>query len=64
MPSAAPACATASQEIALPRTSTSAHTLNVYGGYRLKPTVNLSVKLSYGSGFTIPGYLQKTGAVY
>ena len=34
------------------------HTVNVYGGYRLKPTVNLSVKSSYGSGFPIPGYLQ------
>ena len=40
------------------------HTLNVYGGYRLKPTVNLSVKASYGSGFPIPGYLQQTGAFY
>jgi hypothetical protein len=40
------------------------HTLNVYGGYRLKPTVNLSMKVSYGSGFPIPGYLQKAGATY
>jgi hypothetical protein len=40
------------------------HTLNVYGGYRLKPTVNLSAKVSYGSGFPIPGYLQQVGALY
>jgi hypothetical protein len=40
------------------------HTLNVYGGYRLKPTVNLSVKSSYGSGFPIPGYLRQSGANY
>jgi hypothetical protein len=37
------------------------HTLNVYGGVRLRPTVNLSGKFSYGSGFPIPGYLQKVG---
>ena len=40
------------------------HTLNVYGGYRLKPTVNLSMKVSYGSGFPIPGYLRQAGARY
>jgi TonB dependent receptor-like, beta-barrel/Carboxypeptidase regulatory-like domain len=40
------------------------HTFNAYGGYRLKPTVNLSLKFSYGSGFPIPGYLQQTGALY
>jgi hypothetical protein len=40
------------------------HTFNAYGGYRLKPTVNLSMKFSYGSGFPIPGYLQQTGGLY
>jgi TonB dependent receptor len=40
------------------------HTLNVYGGYRLKPTVNLSAKVGYGSGFPIPGYLQRVGTLY
>ena len=40
------------------------HTLNVYGGYRLKPTVNLSLKTSFGSGFPIPGYLTQTGGLY
>jgi hypothetical protein len=40
------------------------HTVNVYGGYRLRPSVNLSMKWSYGSGFPIPGYLQQTGTLY
>jgi len=33
-------------------------------GYRLKPTVNLSVHSSYGSGFPIPGFLRKSGTLY
>ncbi|MEO8367976.1 MAG: carboxypeptidase regulatory-like domain-containing protein [Candidatus Solibacter sp.] len=40
------------------------HTVNVYGGYRLKPTVNLSTKISYGSGFPIAGYFQQVGTLY
>ncbi len=40
------------------------HTTNAYAGYRVKPTVNLSVHLSYGSGFPVPGFLQKQGTVY
>jgi hypothetical protein len=40
------------------------HTLNIYGGYRFRPTMNLSTKVSYGSGFPIPGYLTKTGGLY
>lgn len=40
------------------------HTVNIYGGYRLRPTVNLSMRWSYGSAFPIPGYLAKTGATY
>jgi len=40
------------------------HTVNLYGGYRLKPTVNLSVRWNYGTGFPIPGYLQKIGPLY
>jgi hypothetical protein len=40
------------------------HTLNIYGGYRLRPTVNLSAKVSYGSGFPIPGYLAKQDGLY
>ncbi len=40
------------------------HTVNLYGGYRLRPTVNLSMRVSYGSGFPIPGFIQKTGTLY
>ena len=40
------------------------HTVNVYGGYRLRPTVNLSLKSSYGSGFPMPGYLRSSGGLY
>jgi len=40
------------------------HTVNVYGGYRLRPSINLSLKWSYGSGFPIPGYLRQSGTLY
>jgi hypothetical protein len=40
------------------------HTVNVYLGYRLKPTVNLSLRHSYGSGFPMPGFFQKSGSLY
>lgn len=33
------------------------HTVNIYGGFRVRPTVNLSLRSSYGSGFPMPGYL-------
>lgn len=39
------------------------HTVSVYGGYRLRSTVNLSVHASYGSGMPIPGYLSQVGAI-
>lgn len=40
------------------------HTVNVYAGYRLRPSVNLSVKWLYGSGFPIPGFYRRDGARY
>jgi hypothetical protein len=40
------------------------HTVNLYGGYRLRSTVNLSMRISYGSGFPIPGFVQQTGLLY
>jgi hypothetical protein len=33
------------------------NTVNVYGGFRVRPTINLSLRSSYGSGFPIPGDL-------
>ncbi len=40
------------------------HTVNIYGGYRLRPSVNVSVHSSYGSGFPIPAYLRLSGNTY
>jgi hypothetical protein len=40
------------------------HTISVYGGYRLRPSVNLSVRTTGGSGFPIPGYLRTAGGLY
>lgn len=40
------------------------HTVNVYGGYRIKPSVNASVKWMYGSGFPVPGFFQGTAGAY
>jgi hypothetical protein len=34
------------------------HTINAYASYRLRPTVNLSIRETYGSGFPLPGYLR------
>src|SRR5450755_4288491 len=33
------------------------HTINAYATYRLRPSVNLSSRWTYGSGFPIPGFL-------
>lgn len=38
------------------------HSVNVYGSYRLRPSINVSVRTSYGSGFPIPGYLTRNAA--
>jgi hypothetical protein len=32
------------------------HTFNGYLSYRLRPSINLSAKFSYGSGFPVPGF--------
>lgn len=37
------------------------HTANVFVSYRVRPTVNLSVKALYGSGFPIPGFFRRQG---
>ena len=36
------------------------HTMNAYAGYRIRPTVNLSTKWTYGSGFPVPGFFAKS----
>ena len=40
------------------------NTISIYGSYRLRPSVNLSVHSSYGSGFPIPEYLTLKNGVY
>ncbi|MEK7407575.1 MAG: TonB-dependent receptor [Acidobacteriota bacterium] len=40
------------------------HTVNIYLGYRVRPSVNLSTRWVYGSGFPIPGFLRREGANY
>ncbi len=40
------------------------HTLNSYLSYRLRPTINLSLKFSYGSGFPVPGFLTLQDGTY
>jgi len=40
------------------------HTFNGYLSYRLRPSVNLSAKFSYGSGFPVPGFLAFQNGVY
>jgi hypothetical protein len=40
------------------------HTINSYGGVRLRPTVNLSIRVTYGSGFPLPGYFARLPSGY
>jgi len=34
------------------------HTLNVFGSYRIRPTINFSTQYRYGSGMPIPGFYE------
>ncbi len=40
------------------------HTMNAYVGYRIRPSVNLSTKWTYGSGFPVPGFFRRSGDTY
>ena len=40
------------------------NTIGVYGSYRLRPSVNVSIHSSYGGGFPIPEYLTLRNGVY
>jgi hypothetical protein len=40
------------------------HSVNIYAGYRLRPSVNLSVRSVIGTGFPIPGFLAQVGSNY
>jgi outer membrane cobalamin receptor len=50
--------------ISFPSDQDQRHTVNVYLSYRLRPTVNLSVKSLYGSGFPMPGFYRREDAQY
>ncbi len=50
--------------ITFPADEDQRHTINVYGSYRIRPTVNLSTRWIYGSGFPIPGFLRQSGRQY
>ncbi len=40
------------------------HAVNLYLGYRVRPTLNLGLKALYGSGFPIPGFYRREGSGY
>ncbi|HUP05476.1 MAG TPA: TonB-dependent receptor [Bryobacteraceae bacterium] len=40
------------------------HTVNVFASYRIRPSVNLSARWMYGSGFPIPGFLRLQNGQY
>jgi hypothetical protein len=40
------------------------HTLNLYASRRLRPTVNLSARFTYGSGMPLPGFYELRDDVY
>ena len=40
------------------------HTLNVAASYRIRPTVNLTARWTYGSGFPVPGVYRLSGTSY
>ena len=50
--------------ISFPSEQDQRHTINVYGGYRISPSVNLSVRWLYGSGLPLPGFYRQVGATY
>jgi outer membrane receptor for ferrienterochelin and colicin len=40
------------------------HTVNIFGGWRVRPTVNLSLKGIYGSGYPLPGFYRMQSGQY
>jgi hypothetical protein len=40
------------------------HTFNGYLSYRLRPSINLSAKFNYGSGFPVPGFFTLQNGTY
>jgi hypothetical protein len=50
--------------ISFPSDQDQRHSVNVYLGYRLRPSVNLSFRSTYGSGMPMPGYYRFQGGSY
>lgn len=50
--------------VAFPADQDQRHTVNVFASYRLRPSVNLSAKWLYGSGFPIPAFVRRDGTRY
>ncbi len=50
--------------ISFPSDQDQRHSVNVYLSYRFRPTVNLSGKWIYGSGFPVPGFLRREKEEY
>jgi hypothetical protein len=50
--------------ISFPSDQDQRHTINAYLSYRLRPTVNLSSKFSWGSGFPVPGFFSLQDGSY
>lgn len=40
------------------------HAVNLYASVRLRPTLNLSSRYSYGSNFPVPGWFRQVGDLY
>jgi len=40
------------------------HTANIYGSYRIRPTLNISSRYSYGSNFPVAGFYEARGSQY
>jgi hypothetical protein len=50
--------------ISFPADEDQRHTMNAFGSYRVRPTVNLSVKWLYGSGYPLPGFYRVQNGQY
>jgi hypothetical protein len=51
-------------QIRFPSDQDQRHTFNGYVSYRLRPSINLSAKMSWGSGFPIPGFFTLQDGAY
>jgi outer membrane receptor for ferrienterochelin and colicin len=50
--------------IAYPADQDQRHTVNIFASWRVRPTVNLSLKGLYGSGYPLPGFYRMQAGQY